>query len=518
MMRARLACWAAMLALPALMAGCGSSSGGCPPANPGGIQATGAHISADDHAFPAAENEKQGTADWRICDAGAPGTIQGYASAVSVLPGQSFGLYVSTTAPSIRVQAFRMGWYGGDQARQVWESGSVPGRVQAPARLMAATRTVTAPWRPTLTVSTAGWPPGAYLLRLDASTGPERYVPVTVRSPSAAGKVVILEGVTTWQAYNLWGGYDLYSGPRGFADRSYAVSFDRPYDLTGAARFLYFDQPPIALAESIGVPLAYETDVDIDEHPKLLAGARAVVSLGHDEYYSASMRAALLNARDAGTNLAFLGANAMYRHTRFASSPLGRDRIEIAYKVARLDPEYGHDDAATTQNWRDPPDPRPESVITGVFYECNPVSASYVVYDPNSWIFAGTGVRRGTSFPGLVGPEYDRVNRAVPFPRPLQILAHSPVSCLGHASYSDSAYYAVRSGAGVFASGTMRWVCAIRGTVCGHGVSVAAHRFVDRATENLLHAFAAGPAGRSHPAVDNVAQVNPAPGTPFEGF
>jgi hypothetical protein len=390
-MRARLACWAAMVALPALIAGCGSSSAGCPPANPGGIQATGAHISADDHAFPAAENEKQGTADWRICDAGAPGTIQGYASAVSVLPGQSFRLYVSTTAPSFRVQAFRMGWYGGDQARQAWESGSVPGRVQAPARLMAATRTVTAPWRPTLTVSTAGWPPGAYLLRLDASTGPERYVPVTVRSPSTAGKVVILEGVTTWQAYNLWGGYDLYSGPRGFADRSYAVSFDRPYDLTGAARFLYFDQPPIALAESTGVPLAYETDVDIDEHPKLLVGARAVVSLGHDEYYSASMRAALLNARNAGTNLAFLGANAMYRRTRFASSPLGRDRIEIAYKVARLDPEYGHDDAATTQNWRDPPDPRPESVITGVFYECNPVSASYVVYDPNSWIFAGTG-------------------------------------------------------------------------------------------------------------------------------
>ncbi len=125
-------------------------------------------------------------------------------------------------------------------------------------------------------------------------------------------------------------------------------------------------------------------------------------------------------------------------------------------------PTTASDNAATTQNWRDPPDPRPESVITGVFYECNPVSAPYVVYDPDNWIFAGTGVRKGTSFPGLVGPEYDRVNPAVPFPQPLQVLAHSPLRCDGRASYSDSAYYTVPSGAAVFASGTMRWVCGMR--------------------------------------------------------
>jgi hypothetical protein len=37
----------------------------------------------------------------------------------------------------------------------------------------------------------------------------------------------------------------------------------------------------------------------------------------------------------------------------------------------------------------------------------------------------------------------------------------------------------------------------------------AAERFVDRATENLLRAFAAGPAARVHPAHDNLAQVKP---------
>ena len=34
-------------------------------------------------------------------------------------------------------------------------------------------------------------------------------------------------------------------------------------------------------------------------------------------------------------------------------------------------------------------------MLTGVFYECNPVSDAYVVYDPGSWIFAGTGARKG---------------------------------------------------------------------------------------------------------------------------
>src|SRR5581483_2643609 len=369
------------------------------------------------------------------------------------------------------------------------------GRRQTAVRIAPGTHMVTAPWQPSLTVATAGWPAGAYLLRLDSASGDQRYVPITVRSASTAGQVVILDDNTTWQAYNAWGGYSLYQGPDGRpADRGFAVSYDRPYDLDGADKFLFFDQDAIALAERTGVPLAYETDVDLDQHPGLLKGARAVV-----------MRDALLAARDAGTNLAFLGANAIFRHVRFADS----DRVIICYKAAALDPLRGKDDADTTQQWRDAPQPRPESTITGVYYECNPVSAPYLVYDPSSWIFAGTGAYRGERFDGMVGPEYDRLNPAVPFPRPLQVLAHSSLTCDGVGPFSDSAYYTAASGAGVFASGTMRWVCAMRGPHCGHGVSWAAERFVDRATQNLLRAFAAGPAGRAHPAQDNVTKLRP---------
>jgi hypothetical protein len=481
-------------------------------------EAPAASAKARSVPFPVAENGNPGTSAWRISHEGAPDAIEGYAGQVSVLPGQPVRLFVSTTSPRFRVEAFRMGWYGGKQARLVWRSGSVRGRVQTAPRISAGTHMVTAPWRPSLTVRTSGWPPGAYLLRLDASSGAQRYVPITVRSASTAGKVVILDGVTTWQAYNRWGGYSLYDGPDGLpSDRGYAVSFDRPYDGNGATLFLAFEQPAIALAERTGVPLAYETDVDLDEHPHLLDGARAVISLGHDEYYSQAMRTALMNARDKGTNIAFLGANAIYRHIRFASTALGADRVIICYKDAAIDPMYAVSKSETTQNWRDPPDPRPESVLTGAFYECNPVSVPYVVYDPGNWIFAGTHAYKGESFPGMVGPEYDRVNPAVPFPKPLEILAHSPLTCDGVASYSDSVYYTVPSGAGVFDSGTMRWVCAMRGPHCGHGLNDAAERFADRATQNLLRAFAAGRAGRAHPAHSNLKEVRPARGSPYEG-
>jgi len=503
-----LAAGAALILAVMPAAACSGPSGSAGSAGHGpatSAAATSAPAAAA-QPFPVAENSRPGTSAWRITNLGADDAIEGYADQQSVLPGQSFRLYVSTTARSFRVDAFRFGWYSGHQARLVWTSTSVRGQRQTAVRITPGTHMVTAPWRPSMTVSTAGWPVGSYLLRLDASSGAQRYVPITVRSASTAGAVVILDDNTTWQAYNAWGGYSLYQGPDGLpSDRGYAVSFDRPYDGDGAVRFLAFDEEATVLAEHTGVPLAYETDVDVDQHPGLLDGARAVISLGHDEYYSLAMRNALMTARNAGTNLAFLGANTIYRHIRFADG----DRVIICYKVASLDPLSGQDDADTTQQWRDPPDPRPESVLTGVFYECNPVSAPWVVYDPSSWIFAGTGAYKGESFPGMVGPEYDRLNPSVPFPRPMQVLAHSPLTCDGFSTYSDSVYYTVASGAGVFASGTMRWVCAMRGPSCGHGLNRAAERFVDRATQNLLRAFAAGPAGRAHPAQDNLTQVKP---------
>jgi hypothetical protein len=478
--------------------------------------ATPRHTAPPPRTAPAvAENARPGTKDWRIRGRGAEHAIEGYADHVSVLPGESFRLFVSTTAKGYTVDAFRLGWYAGAEARRVWTSPRQAGQKQAPAKTIGGTHTVTAPWKPSLTVSTGGWPAGAYLLRLNADSGVQRYVPITVRSPETAGKVVILNGTTTWQAYNMWGGRDLYKGPGGFDDRSRAVSFDRPYDGDGAGKLLTFEQPAIALAERIGAPLAYETDNDLHRDPHLLDGVRSLVTLGHDEYWSAAMRDETTRARDAGMNIAFLGANAVNRHIRFEATALGPDRLVVCYKSSDEDP--AKNPADRTQDWRLPPQPRPESALIGIMYTCFPATGAWTVYQPGNWLFAGTGVRKGERFRGLIGPETDAVTTGGPTPRPIEVLAHSAVQCGDHTTTSDATYYTAKSGAGVFATGTMRWVCSLRGRACGHGVSARVAAMTGRVTENLLRAFAAGPAGRTHPAGDNLAKVKAATDTGSQG-
>ncbi|MFE5740981.1 N,N-dimethylformamidase beta subunit family domain-containing protein [Streptomyces celluloflavus] len=465
-----------------LAAGCGSPSGGTP------------------------ERALRGSPDWRIRSVGPPDAVQGYTDKVSVLPGEEFGLYVSTTAPGFRVSAYRVGWYGGAQARLVWRSDRTAGRRQRPARLLAGTRSVRADWQRTLGVRTDGWPPGAYLLRLDAEHGHQRYVPLIVRSARAAGATVLMHAAATWQAYNTWGGYSLYQGADGgYATRSLAVAFDRPYDANGAEKFLVYERPAVVLAERLGIPLAYTTGLDVHGAPSALRGATAVVVLGHDEYWTPEQRQHLTRARDAGTNVAFLGANTCFRRVRLAPGPSGAGRTVICYKTDyRDDPQFAADRALPTHDFRQAPAADPESALTGVLYEGYPTDAPYVVHSDDHWLFAGTGVRRGDSFGHLVGVEYDRVTPGAPTPEQLEIVAHSPLVCRGRRSHADSAYFTVPGGAGVFASGTMRWVEALtagtRENGRNHGMDARTGAFVTRTTENLLRAFAAGPAGRTQPA------------------
>ena len=459
-----------------------------------------------------AENSLPGDPHWPIRHLGAASAIMGYAGAASVLPGQPLPLFVSTTAREFQVSAFRLGWYGGAGARRLWRSGPVRGGRQNGPSLAAATNTVQTAWDPVLEVPTDDWPAGAYLLRLDADSGAQRYVPVTVRSASTAGRVVIKNCVATWQAYNTWGGYDLYTGPgQSYGSRSRAVSLDRPYDLNGAAMFLTYERNLVKLAESMGLPLAYVTGMDIAAEPDLLAGASALISPGHDEYWTPGERANVTAARDAGVNLAFLGANAMFRRIRLDSG----GRLVVCYKTSYTsDPLYGNDNALVTSDFREPPDPDPESSLIGTSYEGYPAVAPYVVVAPDSWLFAGAGVASGDRFANLVGVEYDRVNPAYPVPRPIQVLSHSPLTCQGAASFGDSAYYTHPGGAGVFNAGTMRWVEAIYGDG-PHGIVGRTPGFVMRVTANVLRAFADGPAAARYPARDNLDAMHEYAGDPI---
>jgi N,N-dimethylformamidase beta subunit-like, C-terminal len=470
---------------------------------------------------PTPENKLPGTSGWVIRHVGGEHEIEGYAGTASVLPGQEIPLFVSTTARSFTVTAYRLGWYQEHGARELWRSASVRGGAQKSPAVSGATNTVTTDWDPVLHVPTDDWPAGAYLLKLDAESGGQRYVPVTVRSADCTGKVVLKACVQTWQAYNTWGGYDLYKGPNGGYDsRSLVVSLDRPYDLNGADMFLTYERNIVKLAEHMtilpgGLDLAYVTSMDIASDPHLLEGASALISMGHDEYWTPAERANVTAARDNGMNIAFMGANCMFRRTRLQDSQMGGAREVVCYKTDyTADPMYGKDDAAVTSDWRDAPNPDPESSLIGTIYEGYPVDAPFVVTSPHSWVYAGTGVKAGDSFPHLVGVEYDRVDPAYPLERPIEVLSHSPLTCEGVSSYGDSAYYTHPGGAGVFNSGTMRWVEAIYGDQ-PHGITGNTPTVVRQVTTNVLRAFAAGPAAHKYKANDNLAAIDEPSGSPI---
>jgi hypothetical protein len=454
-----------------------------------------------------AENARAGTADWRI-EAGGNGHIEGYADTTSARQGDTVTLYVSTAA-AWDVTAYRMGWYGGDMGRQVWRSSPQPAHTQAKASVDAPTHTAEARWAPSLTVTISpDWPPGDYLFVLRSKDGGAHYVPLTVRDDSSTAALVILNAVTTWQAYNPWGGCSLYACPglKGVS-RATVVSFDRPYDDAfnqGSADFLDHELPLVALAEQLGLDVTYDTDVDLDRDPGLVTRHKALISLGHDEYYSSAMRAALVAARDAGINLAFLGANALYRRIRLEPSAIGQPRrLEVNYRSMH-DPAAAKDPKAATIQWRLAPLNAPEAAVVGIQYACSPVAADLRIVDPGAWVFAGTDVTTGTILPKVIGNEYDRVFPGSFTPANLEVLGHSPLTCRGKADFGDMTYYSAPSGAGVFASGSIHWICSI--TALCPTTSDAA-RVVRQITQNVLITFAAGPAGAVHPSIANVATV-----------
>jgi hypothetical protein len=448
---------------------------------------------------PPVETPAVGSGDWRLERSAFGGRqIEAYTTHASGIPGTRVGLKVSTRAGHFRVRAYRIGAYPGGWGTLVWQSGVHPG----------GTRTVVARWRRDLTVDTAGWLPGYYVFKLQTGSGWDTQVPYIVSSESAAGTVALVAPVTTWQAYNTWGGYSLYEGPDGDR-RSWAVSFDRPYTgAPGANDYRTAALPIVVRAEQLGIPLSYFTNVDFDARPGVLKGARGYASLGHDEYWTPAMRDEVLGARDSGTNLAFLGANTMYWRIRLADRATGPDRVVVGYRHdAWVDPLREQDSAQTTARFRDPPAARPESELVGMQYECFPVDTDYRVVSPAWWGFRGTGLRYGDTVSGLVGPEADRVYPARSTPRPMQILSHSAYDCRGVTTSSQSVYYTTPSGAGVFAAGTLRWGCALL-DACDRPLGERASRFVAIVTGNLLRTFATGPSGRRHPARDNLAEFD----------
>lgn len=211
-----------------------------------------------------AENRLTGTSAWRIGANVSSTAVQGFANFTAAAQGQDVKFYVTTQAPSFRAVAFRMGWYQGLGARQVWAS-PVESGVSQPACSVAPTTNMVscANWSVSFVMPiTSAFTPGDYLIKLLVGPKGASYVPLTIWDPQSTATYVIMNRSFVEQGWNTYGGYSFYAGlgPCILDSASYppcnrarVVSFDRPYDTgDGASDFLTNEYPLVRLCEREG--------------------------------------------------------------------------------------------------------------------------------------------------------------------------------------------------------------------------------------------------------------------------
>jgi hypothetical protein len=307
------------------------------------------------------ENSLQGTDNFEISDSkGASSQIQAYASATSVRPGQSLTFYVSTQTEGMpySINIYRLGWYNGLGARLMLSLPNQTGLEQGyydlrqhrlfdcgSCHVDTTTGLVEADWRPSTTFTIpSDWVSGVYLAKFIDAHEKQTYVPFVVEGNEHSLYVAVVP-VTTYAAYNDWGGYSLYrafgngqpsTGPGTLSQRKgVKVSFDRPYTRGfGSGDLLLFDLDAIRWLERQGYDLSYISNVNLHENPTQLLQHHVYISLGHDEYWSKEIRDGVEMARDRGLSLAFLGADDAYWQIRFEPDSAGvPDRVIVCYKV-----------------------------------------------------------------------------------------------------------------------------------------------------------------------------------------
>ena len=466
-------------------------------------------------AWVRAENSRPGDGAWLHGHTAGDGELEAYASTVSATRGDVVSVFASTTSPTLTAKVYRMGYYQGLGARRIATKTGLKAHAQ-PMPVPDEYGTVDCAWSPTFTLSIdERYPPGQYLIRLENEHGQYRFVPLLIRDDTSRATYVYLSAVTTWQAYNSWGGFSLYRETNPFgttitsnARRAVRVSFNRPYDVkfaNGAADFIGNEFPLLFLCEQLGLDLAYWTDVDLDLRGERLHEHKVLLSLGHDEYYSPSMRRALTSAIERGVNVAFFGANFSYRKIRFEPGNNGADRLMINYRSS-ADPITASNPSLATVNWSQYPSDQPESAFSGSLYGGADGVGSLVVADSSSWLWHGTGLSDGAVLAGALGGEFNRFDPAAQNPSSVQIFAHSPVA----GGAADITYTAQPGRGGVFCTGTGYWIYRlsdaprmIGGWVPRAIPGVTAD--LTTATVNVLALFARGPAGDVIASIDNTA-------------
>lgn len=438
--------------------------------------------------------------------------VEGYAGRESYAPGEELTLHVSTSAPSFVVEIARIG----AKREVLWTSSPVDGREHGVPE-DASSHGCRWPVSVTLTIP-QDWRSGYHHVTLRARDGGGKYTQRNTRTaegscffvlraaePGRASRILLQLSTHTYHAYNNWGGFSLYGYHGRGGNQGHRVSIERP----PASQFANWEQPFVEWAERQGLVLEFAANRDLEWHPEILKAYRLVLSVGHDEYWSAPMRDHLEAFIAGGGNVAFFSGNTCCWQVR--SEDDGRALTSWKQNY-HSDPVYAArtNQATLSSLWSHHLVQRPENQLTGVGFlwggyhrshgQLMDGSGAYTVHRPDHWIFAGTGLKRNDTFGGqdtIVGYECDGCeltwSDGLPTPthrdgtpRTFEVLGTAPAQwhpddCQWYDQWEDGRQgHAVLGlytrGGTVFTCGSTDWAHGLRG---GDPV-------VERITRNLL--------------------------------
>ncbi len=348
-------------------------------------------------------------------------TIEGYSDQVSYASGETAKLHVSTTGSRWSVEISRLG----AEPKVIFTKADLPGVAHS---IPENASSHGCRWPVALEVPIAlDWPSGYYHVRLMTSDRGGAFVGrnrrtaegdafFIVRSaePGKNSKILIQLCTNTYNAYNNWGGGSLYAFHGRANLQGHRVSFDRP----PASQFESWERPFIVWAERNGYALDYCANFDLEFRPELLASYKLVLSVGHDEYWSAPMRDNLEAYIAKGGNVAFLSGNTCCWQVR--SEDNGR-ALTSWKQWFNMDPVFPTGDHRTLSTlWSHHLVNRPENTLTGVGFlrggyhlshgQFMDGKGAYTAHRPDHWLLEGTGVKGGEEFGAkhtVVGYECD---------------------------------------------------------------------------------------------------------------
>ena len=409
--------------------------------------------------------------------------IAGFATKDSINQGETVELRVSSIPSTYDVDVFRIGWYNGARSRLYWSRKGVKG-TSYPAPSPDAFGTVSVQWPVALRIPTdSSWTSGIYIAKF-AAGGDVEYATWVVRNDASTSAILLQVPTSTYQAYEAWGGASLYQP----AKPAVKVSYDRPYYAGDGTGLLFNgDAQTATFLEREGLDVSYATSTDTHSNPSLMASHKMFLSPSHDEYWSKEMRDNLDAWIAAGKNVAFLAANNMYWQIRFESGAQSPNRVIVSYKSS-ADPMYNINRKLATLWWRSAEVGRPESAVTGNWYDDARTDFSWnpwVVSNASHWFYSGTGLRNGDSLPGVVGIEWDLIPGGIDG---VTELSNSPLGKSG--LRQQAAHRLAKSGAQIFDAGSLRYSLFLDDPQDAPNADKTTMAKVQQMTRNLVKVFA----------------------------